>query len=211
MATTKPLLGLTAEDLMSRDRVTIPQHMPMRDAAQLLRRAKSTSALVVDGPGKCVGILTAGDLLRWAEEGGSGAEEGRIPGCYYQTKGLVPGSPEVVTCTLAEGGCLLQVMRPTTGGRRVAVCRDPNCFCSESQLVNDSVSAGESNRYMTTDFVTARLRTPLVELDRMMNDAHADRIFVLDDCGWPAGFVSSTHLMALMSCEGPRGAESFPI
>ena len=211
MKTTKPILGLTAEDLMNRNGVTIPQQMPMRDAAQLLHRAKATSAPVVDERGRCVGVLSAGDLLRWAEEGGSGAQEGRIPSCHYQTKGLVPGSPEVVTCTLAEGSCLLQVMRPTTGNWRVAVCRDPNCFCSESQLVNDSVSAGESNRYMTTAFVAARLRTPWVELDRMMNDAHADRIFVLDDCGWPAGFVSSTHLMALMSCEGPRGAESFPI
>ena len=211
MNTTKPLLGLTAEDLMSHNGVTIPQQMPMRDAAQLLHRAKVASAPVVDELGKCVGVLSAGDLLRWAEEEGSRAENDRIPSCYYQTKGLVPGSPEVVTCTLAEGSCLLQVMRPTTGGRRAAVCRDPNCFCSESQMVNDSVSAREANRYMTTDIVTAGLGTPWVELTRMMDDPRADRIFVLDDCGRPAGFVSSTDLLALTSCEGPRGAESCPV
>ena len=140
MKTTNPLLGLTADDLMNCDGVTIPQQMSMWEAAQLLRRAKDASAPVVDERGRCVGVLSDSDLLCWAEEGGSRAEDGRIPSCYYQAKGLVPGSPEVVTCTLAEGSCLLQVMQPTTGGRRVALCRDPNCFCSESQMVNEPLS-----------------------------------------------------------------------
>ena len=211
MKTMNPLLGLTAEDLMNCDGVAISQEMPMRNAVQLLRRANAPSAPVVDELGKCVGVLSASDTLRWTREGGYCEDDGRIPSCYYQTKRLMPGRTEVVTCTLAEGSCLLQVMQPTTEGRRIAVCRDPNCFCSESQLVNDSVSTSESNRYMSTDIVTAGLQTPLVELARMMNDTHADRIFVLDDCGRPAGFVSSTDLMALLSCEGLRGAESFPV
>ena len=208
METTKPLLRLTAEHLMRRDGVTIPRQMPMREAAQLLRRAKATSAPVVDELGRRVGVLSVSDLLRWAEEGGSGAEYGHVPSCYYQTKGLVPGSPEVVTCTLAEGSCALQVMQPTSGGRRVALCRDPHCFCSESQLGGESASGGESGRYMTADHVTAGLSTPLPELARKMIDAHTHRIHIIDDDGRPVGVVFGTDLLALLSWEGPRRAAS---
>jgi CBS domain-containing protein len=205
METTKPILGREAEDLMSRDVVAIPRRMPMRDAARLLRHAKATSAPVVDEMGRCVGVLSPEDLLRWAKK------EGRIPACHYQAKGLVPESPEAVTCTLAEGSCQLQVMRPTSGGRRVVLCRDPNCFCSESQLGGgEPERGGDSDLYMTKDVVTAKLRTPLSELARMMIDAHANSIVVVDDDGRPAGVVSSTDLLGLMPCEVPREAEPRP-
>ena len=108
MNTTKPLLGLTAEDLMNRNGVTIPQQMPMRDADQLLRRAKSESAPVVDERGRCVGVLTASDLLRWAQEGGTGAEEGRTPSCYTERPRVGLGSPGENEGRMAGRSCAEQ-------------------------------------------------------------------------------------------------------
>lgn len=210
METTKPLCGLTAGNLMNDDRVTIPRRMPMREAAQLLHRAEAHSAPVVDESGRCVGILSARDFLRWAEEGGSYAEECHTSSCYHQTKGLVPGSPGAVSCTLAEKSCVLQVMTPTPDGRRVALCRDPHSYWSESQMSGGPPTGEESGRYMTTDHLTAGLRTPLTELARMMIAARDHRVHILDDDGRPAGVVLGTDLLALVSWDVSAGADSRP-
>jgi len=87
--TATPLLALTAQDVMSRDVVTIPRQMPLGDAARLLRRASVSGAPVVDEQGRCVGVLSAADFLRWAEdgcpEGGDG--DGRPTALCLQPRG----------------------------------------------------------------------------------------------------------------------------
>ena len=65
-ATTRPLLALTASDLMNRDVVTISQDTPLRVAAELFLRQQIGEATVVDAAGRCVGLLSATDLLHWA-------------------------------------------------------------------------------------------------------------------------------------------------
>jgi CBS domain-containing protein len=65
--TTKPFLSLTAQDLMSREVVTIPREMSLRSAAHLLAQAEISGAPVVDAQGRCVGVLSATDILRWVE------------------------------------------------------------------------------------------------------------------------------------------------
>ena len=67
VATTKPFLSLTANDLMSRDVILIPQDMSLRSAAHLLSQSHITGAPVVDGQGRCIGVVSATDFLRWAE------------------------------------------------------------------------------------------------------------------------------------------------
>src|SRR5262245_46733051 len=67
--TVPPLPALTAQDVMSREVVTIPQRVSLGDAARLLRRASVSAAPVVDEQGRCVGVLSAADFLRWAEDG----------------------------------------------------------------------------------------------------------------------------------------------
>lgn len=62
-----PLLQLTAEDLMSRDVLVIPQHMSLKAAAHLLAQAEVSGAPVVDEEGRCVGILSAADLVHWVD------------------------------------------------------------------------------------------------------------------------------------------------
>jgi CBS-domain-containing membrane protein len=62
----KPLQTLTAADLMTRDVITIPQHLSLRAAARMLERYQITGAPVVDESGACVGVLSASDFVRWA-------------------------------------------------------------------------------------------------------------------------------------------------
>ena len=65
----KPLLTLTAEDLMTRAVITVPESMPLRAAARLLAREQISGVPVVSADGRCVGILSATDFLGlWVKE-----------------------------------------------------------------------------------------------------------------------------------------------
>jgi CBS domain-containing membrane protein len=66
--TLKAFAELTAADVMSRDVVVVPQDMDLRTAAQLLSRARITGAPVIDGRGRCVGVVSATDFIHWAED-----------------------------------------------------------------------------------------------------------------------------------------------
>jgi len=65
----KPLLELTATDLMSASVVMIPETMSLQGAAHLFAQAHVTGAPVIDHDGRCVGVLSATDFVRWAEKG----------------------------------------------------------------------------------------------------------------------------------------------
>ena len=71
MKTQKPFPLLTAEDLMSADVVVISQDIPLREAACLLAQSHISGAPVVDDHGRCVGMLSATDFVRWASEAGA--------------------------------------------------------------------------------------------------------------------------------------------
>src|SRR5262245_58405041 len=104
--TTKPLLALTAGDLMTRDVLTLSQEMSLRDAARLLVRHQIGGAPVVDAQGRCVGVLSATDFVRRAE---ARDEVTRPPSpplpvtCGFQAKHRTPGGKEMTTCTLPPG------------------------------------------------------------------------------------------------------------
>jgi CBS domain-containing protein len=193
------LPALTAADLMTRDMVLVPEEMPLREAAVLLRRAQISGTSVVDRLGRCVGVLSSADFLRWAEEGRRGKEQVPIPACPYQVKGRLLTGEEAVICTLAEGACPLQVMRPTVGGRYTALCSMPSDTSGRRQEGLEELPSDCVRHYMTTDIVTAGPDTSLPRLARMMLDAHIHRIIVLDEERRPIGIVSSTDLLAAMA------------
>ena len=64
-----PLLDLTAKDLMSQEVLLIPQHMSLRAAAHRLAQVRVGGAPVVDAEGRCVGVLSAADLVHWVDRG----------------------------------------------------------------------------------------------------------------------------------------------
>jgi CBS-domain-containing membrane protein len=87
-----PLLELTAQDLMSRDVLVISQHMSLKAAAHLLAQAEVSGAPVVDEEGRCVGVLSAADMVHWVDRGkqatkrrGAGAS---CACCDWQLDGL---------------------------------------------------------------------------------------------------------------------------
>jgi CBS-domain-containing membrane protein len=195
----KQLSDLTAGDLMTRDIVLLPEEMALRDAARLLHQAQVSGAPVIDEQGRCVGVLSAADFLRWAEQEGRGAEKVPVPACPYQVKGRLLTGEEAVICTLAEGSCPLQVMQPITGGRHTALCTLLSANIRNQQQTIEDLPGDAVRRYMTTDIVTARPRTSLPKLARMMIDAHIHRIIVADKKRRPVGIVSSTDLLAALA------------
>jgi CBS-domain-containing membrane protein len=64
---TKSLFALTAADLMKRPVVSIRDDAYLKDAARLLRAEQISGAPVVNEEGRCVGVLSATDFMRWAE------------------------------------------------------------------------------------------------------------------------------------------------
>jgi CBS domain-containing protein len=56
---------LVAGDLMSRDPMTVPCEMTLKSAAHLLAEARVSGVPVVDRTGRCVGVLSATDFVKW--------------------------------------------------------------------------------------------------------------------------------------------------
>jgi len=73
MTNRKPFHALTAEDLMKRDVVTISAEMSLQTAAHLFSQEQISGAPVVDAQGRCIGVLSATDFVRWADAEGPGA------------------------------------------------------------------------------------------------------------------------------------------
>jgi CBS-domain-containing membrane protein len=80
--TEKPLLELTAAEIMSREVLTIPQRMSLRAAAHQLAEAGISGAPVVDEAGRCVGVLSTTDVLRWVDRGERAARRPPHSDCF---------------------------------------------------------------------------------------------------------------------------------
>jgi CBS-domain-containing membrane protein len=63
LALAKPLLALTARDLMIGDVVTVPRDMGMQAAARCLENMHVSGAPVVDEQGRCMGVLSSSDFV----------------------------------------------------------------------------------------------------------------------------------------------------
>jgi CBS domain-containing protein len=203
MKTAERLLALTAVDVMEIAPVTIPRGTPLQAAAGMLRRGEASEAPVVDEGGRCVGILSAADFLRWVEEGCPDVSPTPSRTCAFQTEGRLLTGEEAVICTQPPGACPLQAMRPTTAGRHTAICLQPCGVLCDWQQTNDGLpDGGVAGRYASSDAVTAVPSTPLRELGAMMADSHQSRLFILDDQGRPVGVVSATDILEAFAWEG---------
>jgi CBS domain-containing protein len=179
--------SLTAADVMKPDLVVVPQQMPVREAARPLHRARANAAAVVDEHGRCVGMLSPADVLRWVEAGCPEVVVGPVLRCPYQVRGRLLIGDEALICILAHGICPSQVEQPTTGGRHMDVC---------TRQAHEGSRFGRVPGYMTTDIVTVRPHTPLLELARQGADAHADCLIVVDEHDRPIGIVSAPDVLS---------------
>lgn len=97
-ATSKPILALTVQDVMSSDLVLLAEDTPLRQAAHLLLRNQISGAPVVDAQGKCVGVLSVTDFLRMAEQRADVRNPAFPPlpvTCSFQTKHHMPDGREL--------------------------------------------------------------------------------------------------------------------
>jgi CBS domain-containing protein len=180
------IYALTAEDVMDRNCLIIPQQMLVREAARLLHRKRSHVAAVVDENGRCVGMLRAADVFRWIDADCPKAVVGAPVTCPYQVQGRLLNGDEALICTFSHGSCGFKTEIPTTGGRHTDVC---------VRQETADLPFGAPPRSMTTDFVSISSRSNLSEMVRQIVDSRADGLIVLDKSDRPAGIVSATDIL----------------
>jgi CBS domain-containing protein len=209
----KPLLALTASDLMTPDVLYLPQTMPLPEAIRLLLDNHVSGAPVVDDRGRCVGIFSAVDIARFAGQGGatSGHAHLRLPkSCSFFTKQKDPEGKTVAYCTLPLGACPIQRCEKDAEGTAKVVCSQPNCVLADWQVVEmEELPHEDIGRFMTSDVVMVTPDTPIRQLARQMIDAHIHRVLVGDEQRRPVGIVSSTDVLAAVAyaAEAPVGDE----
>jgi CBS domain-containing protein len=184
---------------MSRDVVTISQDTPLRAAAELFFQRKIGEAAVVDADGRCVGMLSATDLLHWAlgEDRGT-AEDVPPPACPYQVRGRLLTGGDAVICTRAQGSCPLQEVRPMAGGRHTAVCQLREGVVSDWQQASGGVPVSAVRRYMTAAS-TVEAEAPLSALARVVVNVHVPTLIVVDEQHRPIGIVSCLEVLAALA------------
>jgi CBS domain-containing protein len=201
--TSKPLLARTASDLMTCDVVLLPAEMPLRDAIRLLLQKQVSGAPVVDAQGKCVGVLSALDILRLA---GKREDATRPAGpalpitCPFVVKRKDSDGKEMFLCTLLPGVCPIQVRQRGADGKDMIVCSQPHCVLVDWQLVEvEKLPTDEVRQFMTADPVTVSRDTPIRTLARLMIDAHIHRLIIVAEERRPVGIVSSTDILAAVA------------
>jgi CBS-domain-containing membrane protein len=197
--TRKPFAALTAGDLMSRDLVLVRQEMTLRDAATLLARAQVTGAPVVDAAGRCVGVVSSTDFVRWAAREHPAVPSDLPRTCSYQRpQRAADGSPEV-RCTLPPGACAVQRPGDPAGGTE-PVCTMPHAVLADWQVVQSAELPPDTvGDRMTRDVATATADTRVGALARRMIDGGVHRLVVLDEEGRPVGIVSATDVLAALA------------
>ena len=91
MTIDKPLLALTAADLMNPMFLTIPENMSIQGAAHLLAQAHISGAPVVDSDGRCVGVISAQDFVALADQGPRSAKQPSHAECFCSAWQIVNG------------------------------------------------------------------------------------------------------------------------
>jgi CBS domain-containing protein len=205
---TQSLRGLTAGKLMSFEVVTIPESLPVRDAARRLAAARVSGAPVVDESGCCVGVLSVTDIARWATLPPA-PSAGPSRTCSFWEHGCGAAGEDVAVCQLAPGACALQRRQAGPNGKPLTACTQPHGVCvGEWQVLEPAeTSDGTVREFMTPDPVTASADTPIRSLTRMMIDASVHRVIVVDDAGRPVGIVSSTDVLAAVARCSPDAGE----
>jgi CBS domain-containing protein len=206
-AAAKPLLALTAGDLMTRDLLVISEDIPMCSAAQLLLSHQISGAPVVDLAGRLVGVVSTTDFMRATQtlsNAGHGSSE-RPVACSHQTWLRDPNGKGFTLCDLPLGACSVQRAYWDRAGKQQVKCIEPSGIATDGQIVMlESASADAVKHFMTHDVVTAQPTTQITELARIMIVAGIHRLIIVGDDRKPLGVVSSTDIIAAVAWEQPR-------
>ncbi len=87
-------------------------------------------------------------------------------------------------------------------GERRSLSKSQGCVCTAWQMVEmDQVPMDEVSDYMSKDPVMTSPSATIVELAKLMIDAHIHRIIIVDAKKRPVGIVSSTDVVAAVARE----------
>jgi CBS-domain-containing membrane protein len=130
MTNTRHLLALTAEELMSRDVITISVETSVRSAAHRLMQLNVGGAPVLDSLGRCVGVLSRSDLVRFLDQSSVPPADPHDPdGCFgewqileledlppddvghFMTRTVITASPTTRVAELARIMCREHIHR----------------------------------------------------------------------------------------------------
>jgi len=107
--TANRLLRRPADEVMSRPVVSIPQTLSIQATAHRLAEAGISGAPVVDEAGRCVGVVSASDLVRFLDRGPPGIsrpdpllEAPAAAVARYMTTDVVTASPDTPLGELAR-------------------------------------------------------------------------------------------------------------
>jgi CBS domain-containing protein len=203
---TTGLLELRASDVMTREVIRLREEMPLWEAAALLSKNQIGGAPVVDGHGKCVGVLSGVDFVRLAMHPGRMEKAASAPlpaACPFQLKHRVLNGHETTLCILPLGACPVQVVQEDADGQKFLACSQPHCVLADWQVVDvEKAPADEVRHFMTADPVMVGPDTPLRIVARLMIDAHVHRVIVADEARRPIGIVSGTDILAAVAYLG---------
>lgn len=191
--------SLTASDLMSRGVKTVAADTPIGDAARQVVASGHRGLPVVDGSGRCVGMLSVTDLARWAGRRSIGPA--LLPRtCSFQQKAREPGGDETVLCLLGEGVCPFQQTQEISDGGTAVVCKEPHCVPTDWQMVEtEPKEARVVCDIMSPRVVAAARDASLPEMARLMLDRVVHRLVVLDSETRPIGLISVNDLLQVMA------------
>lgn len=194
----KQFFGLTAADLMSRDVVSVPATMHVRDALHRLKEANVHGATVIEPDGRCAGVLSLTDIVRWTTR--HDRPHAPLPQtCRFQDK-IRERDGEKTLCVLHRGACPLQQEHTQHDGTKVTICAEPNCVPVDWQMVEfEALPDDDVRHYMTTCAVTAAPDATIIDLAQRMADWCVQRVIILDDDRRPLGIVSSSDLIVALS------------
>jgi CBS domain-containing protein len=94
---------------------------------------------------------------------------------------------------------------------------EPSCNLTTAvfhgwQVVDvELLPTGQVRNYMTPDPVTVAPSTPVVELARLMFEAHIHRLIVVNELAQPVGIVTATDLLAVVAHTSSRSLESLEV
>jgi CBS domain-containing protein len=190
---------LTARELMSRAVEPIRADTPMCEAARWLAQHAVHGAPVVDDEGRCVGVLSASDLVRWVTAQ-VGPRSPLAPTCGFQDTCREPGGRETVLCRRESGACPFQHIQEMCDGRPRLTCAEPYSVPVDWQMVRTEAAPGDVVRdFMTTAVITAEAETPVPELARLMLEHRVNRLLVLDARRHPVGVVAVSDLVQVLA------------
>jgi CBS domain-containing protein len=202
IANKRNLLGLTAEDLMTREVLTLRQEMSIKEAALMLVEHRISGAPVVDDAGRCIGVFSTGDLLRSYSQD---IHERSVPAertvtCPFVKTFRDRTGQEVALCNLPLGVCSIQRPAKDPKGADRVICSQPHDVPVDFGVVEvEKLPENPVQQFMTPDPVTVPCDASIQTVARMMTDAHIHRVIVVREGNIPAGVISATDLLAALA------------